>query len=232
MKELNIYDVDLKYVRDLHNADDNVMSQSPQIDKDTRSYVGIIVMLNGQNYCIPLTSGNKAKFQKKNNNVDLLKIPDLEHKDKNGAPRTLAVLNINNMIPVDSSVISKFNLKIFKSDSKVTQQRKSLLQKEIKWCRANCDLIERRVQKVYSLVVDSPDKNKNLTKRCCDFKKLEAVLEKRLGKSVERPKAIVHTEEKKPSVLGQIEEIKTEQAKSGYNKRRNKNIKKNNSIDE
>ena len=82
MKELNIYDVDLKYIRDLHNADSNVMSQSPQIGKDTRRYLGIIIILNGQKYCIPFSSGTKEKYQKKSNNADLLKIPDTEKRKR------------------------------------------------------------------------------------------------------------------------------------------------------
>ena len=183
MKELNIYDVDLKYIRDLHNTDSNVMSQSPQIRKDTRRYLGIIIILNGQKYCVPFSSGTKEKYQKKSSNADLLKIPDTEKRNENGSFKTLAVLNINNMIPVTESVISKVDLHLRQNDSINERQRKGLLQKELKWCRENCDLIQRRVQKVYSLVVDTPDKNRNLTHRCCNFKKLEAVLEKYIAKS-------------------------------------------------
>ena len=76
MNELNIYDVNLKYIRDLHKADSNVMSQSPQVNKDTRCYIGIILMLNGQNYCIPFSSGNKTKFQNKKSNIDMIKVYD------------------------------------------------------------------------------------------------------------------------------------------------------------
>lgn len=112
MNELDIYDVNLKYIRDLHNADSNVMSQSPQINKETRRYIGIILMINGQPYCIPFSSGNKEKFQNKKSNIDLLKIPDEEHKTSTGAFKTLAVLNINNMIPVSKSVIAKVDLHI------------------------------------------------------------------------------------------------------------------------
>ena len=35
---------------------------------------------------------------------------------------------------------------------------------------------------MYTLVTQTPDKMRNLTRRCCDFKKLEAVLERRLAK--------------------------------------------------
>ena len=135
MKRLDIYDVDLKYIRDLHNADSNVMSQSPQIGKDTRRYLGIIVMVNGQKYCIPFSSGTKDKYQKKSSAVDLLKIPDIERKNENGSFRTLSVLNINNMIPVDDLVITKVDLHIKTKDDIKERQRKGLLQKELKWCR-------------------------------------------------------------------------------------------------
>ncbi len=40
---LNLYLVDLKYIRNLSHVDDNVMSVSPQIGKSTRPFVGIIV---------------------------------------------------------------------------------------------------------------------------------------------------------------------------------------------
>lgn len=76
MKELNIYDVNLKYIRDLHKSDSNVMSQSPQVNKNTRCYIGIIIMVNGQHYCIPFSSGNKTKFQNKKSNIDMIKVYD------------------------------------------------------------------------------------------------------------------------------------------------------------
>ena len=91
-------------------------------------------------------------------------------------------------IPVHDSVIKKKNLKIHKNDTLDERQEKGFLQKELQWCRDNHDLIVRRAQKVYSFVVDMPEKDKSLTHRCCDFKKLESVLKKRLSKSVEQNK--------------------------------------------
>ncbi len=177
---LNIYNVDLKYVRNLHNADSNVMSQSPQINKSNRRYLGIILLINGRKYCVPFSSGTKGKYQNGKSNVDLIKIPNLQKKNENGAYVTLSVLNINNMIPVSDEVITKFDLSIKEKDSPEFQRLKVLFQKELRWCREKSDIIEKRVQKVYSLVVDTPEKNRNLTRRCCNFKKLEAVLDKYL----------------------------------------------------
>ena len=45
MGQLKLYQIDMKYVRDLHNADDRVESVSPQIGKANRVFVGIVVSL-------------------------------------------------------------------------------------------------------------------------------------------------------------------------------------------
>lgn len=44
-KHLNLYLVDIKYIRDLAKADEHVMSVSPQISKEKRPFIGIIVIL-------------------------------------------------------------------------------------------------------------------------------------------------------------------------------------------
>ena len=46
-ERLNLYQIDMKYIRNLHRADDNVSSVSPQIGKHHRIYVGISVFDKG-----------------------------------------------------------------------------------------------------------------------------------------------------------------------------------------
>lgn len=50
MKKLDLYYIDLKYIRDLSHTDDNVMSISPQRGKQNRPFVGVVVLMNGRNY--------------------------------------------------------------------------------------------------------------------------------------------------------------------------------------
>lgn len=176
MNELHFFSVDMKYISKLHSVDENVMSVSPQIGKEMRPFVGVIVLLNGKNYCIPLTSP-KDKFDKKSN-IDFIKILDVGQKDKNGAPKIIGILNINNMIPIHREAITKIDLSFSQKDSINDRKRKSLMQDQLKWCRANAETIIRRANKVHDMIVLTPEKNKNLTRRCCDFKKLEAVLDK------------------------------------------------------
>lgn len=182
MEKLNLYYIDMKYVRNLSHVDDHVMSVSPQRQKQSRPFVGIVVMLNGRNYCIPLSSP-KAKFEKMKSQLDLFKILDDRHKNSNGAPKLLGVLNINNMIPVDNAVIKEVDLRVSPKDDRETQRYKELMQMQIKFCRQNADVILSHARKVYDLVMLTPEKNRNLTRRCLNFAALESVLEKYLAKS-------------------------------------------------
>ena len=70
MIKLDLYYIELKYIRDLANADNNVMSISPQRGKENRPFVGVIILVNGRKYCIPLTSP-KSKFLNKKSQVFL-----------------------------------------------------------------------------------------------------------------------------------------------------------------
>ena len=61
--DLKLYKVDMKYIRNLHNIDDKVLSVSPQIGKDNRVFVGIVIICGAHKYCIPLSSP-KEKHKK------------------------------------------------------------------------------------------------------------------------------------------------------------------------
>lgn len=154
MDILNFYYIDLKYIRNLSRADDNVMSVSPQVGKENRQFLGIIILVGGQKYCIPLTSPKK-KFENMKSQIDFIKIFDHNSRHPEYSSKIIGILNLNNMIPVNNSVISKVNLKLNPHDT-----------------------IINRANKVYSLITDFPDKNRNLTKRCVDFNKLEQILSK------------------------------------------------------
>lgn len=176
--KLNLYLIDIKYVRDLSKVDKHVMSVSPQTGKDTRPFVGIITIVNDKKYCIPLTSPNKDKFYGKRSSLDCIRIYDETKKDENGAPRSIAFLNVNNMIPVHDMFITPIDIKIKAADSNEERGKKHLLTKQLDWCQKNKDIIVKKANRLYDLCVNAPQKNINLTRRCCDFKKLEGVLER------------------------------------------------------
>lgn len=177
MKTLNFYYIDLKYIRDLSSIDDNIMSISPQRGKQNRPFVGVIVLLNGRKYCIPLTSP-KDKFRSMKSQVDFIKIFDEGQRDDTGNYKLIGVLNINNMIPVSEMFIRKVDLEVREKDKSEIRLHKQLMQKQIKWCREHAKTIENRANKVYDMVVNHPERNQNLVKRSSMFEKLEEELDK------------------------------------------------------
>lgn len=83
-ERLNLYRIEMKYIRNLHNVDNRVSSVSPQIGKQHRIYVGIVVVCNKRKYLIPLSH------------------PVDKHKK---------MLNYNLMIPVEEHLLIKVDLK-------------------------------------------------------------------------------------------------------------------------
>ena len=167
-KRLNLYLIDMKYIRNLAKADDHVMSVSPQAGKETRPFVGIVIVCGTGKYCIPLSSP-KPKHGTMKNDVDFTKIMDGE--------KLIGVLNFNNMIPVDESCIFPLNLKVSPRDDNETRSYKIMAAKQLDWCQRNQEAIVKKANKLYMLV-QSEKASGFLKRRCCDFKKLETVLQK------------------------------------------------------
>ena len=158
----------MKYIRELARADDNVMSVSPQISKEKRPFVGIVVICGEQEYCIPLTSP-KQKHASMKNDIDFMKLMD--------GDKLLGALNFNNMIPVSERFITPIRMQASANDSPADAHYKKLLSKQLTFCQKNQDAIVRKANKLYTMVT-SEKANHFLKKRCCDFRKLESVLKK------------------------------------------------------
>lgn len=180
-KRLHLYTLDIKYIRDLSKIDDKVMSVSPQVHKENRPFVGIIVILDNKKYCVPITSP-KAKHAKMKNDLDFSKMYD---KNNN----FIGALNFNNMIPVSDEVIMPINLVPSNNDTPKEKKYKELLNNQLDWCNDNADNIIKKANKLYRFVTQTPEKSRNLVRRCCDFKKLETVLEKWLSHSEQKTNA-------------------------------------------
>lgn len=120
----------MKYIRDLHRIDDNVPSVSPQIGKESRVFLGVVVLCNGKKYCVPL-SHPKKKHNHMRGSIDFTKVYD--------GDKMIGVLNFNLMLPVSDIVLQPVDLKIHRNDSESIRHYKRLCQKEIDWCRKHQD---------------------------------------------------------------------------------------------
>jgi protein AbiQ len=167
-KRFKLYNVNMKYIRNLHRVDDNVPSVSPQAGKQTRPFLGIVVLVNGSKFCIPFTSNSdkKAKnFESMRENITFRKI-----RDKNG--KVLAALNLNNMIPVREEYITEIDLKIRENDRSEIIRWKRLCLKELNWCQSNQNEIERLANELYRIYSSNEPFGKK--KICLNFPALEA----------------------------------------------------------
>ena len=68
---LHLYRIDIKYIRELYKVCDHLPSVSPQLGKDNRHFIGIVVMINNRMYAIPITRHDgKPKKRKTLQNND------------------------------------------------------------------------------------------------------------------------------------------------------------------
>lgn len=160
--EFNLYKIDIKYIRNLHNIDDRVLSVSPQTGKDTRAFIGIVVICGKKKYAIPLSSP-KEKHKKMKNRADFTKI-EVDGK-------ILGVLNFNLMIPVEDILLHPIDIKIRKRDRDRIVKYKELCQKEITWCNRNSENICNKANVLYKNYIS--DNVFSGRQRCLDFPCLE-----------------------------------------------------------
>ena len=133
-----------------------------------RPLVGIIVICDDKQYCVPLSSP-KEKHKTMKNDVDFTKI---YHDGK-----LIGVLNFNEMIPVRKDVITEMNIHIKRTDTPEEVHYKELVANQLAFCRINQDAIVRKANRLYEKVTTG-NVSAMLLRRCCDFKKLEQVLER------------------------------------------------------
>ena len=168
---LKLYHIDLKYIRNLAKIDDHVMSVSPQTGKANRPFVGVVIICDEKEYCIPLTSP-KPKHEAMKNAKDFMKMFDKKGK-------LIGCLNFNNMLPVSSDVLIPVNMRYQPWMNAQDRAYIDLLNNQLDWCNDHRENIVGKAGKLYRIITETPDKFPFLTKRCCDFRKLEQMLEDR-----------------------------------------------------
>lgn len=159
---LDVYRIDMKYIRNLHNIDDRVLSVSPQIGKDERPFLGVLIVCNEHKYCVPL-SKPKKKHEKMRDRIDFKKII------YQGA--LIGVLNFNLMIPVESDQIQKIDTIIRKHDNPDIRKKKELLIKELEWCNEHSIDLTNTANVLYKMYISG--EQFSARKQCLDFTRME-----------------------------------------------------------
>jgi protein AbiQ len=154
--DLKFFTVEESYIQYLKGFDTNV----PDNYSSTKPFIGILFNINGLDYIAPLTSAKPKHAKIKNSSPTAFKV-----FDGSTAGDLLALVQLNNMIPVRKENISKLDVK--SADLKY----QFLLLKEINYIRANRDKLLKKASKLYELVANK--KLPNFVKISCNFKLLE-----------------------------------------------------------
>ncbi|WP_350312653.1 type III toxin-antitoxin system ToxN/AbiQ family toxin [Dickeya fangzhongdai] len=157
--KLEFFTVDDEYIAHLKHHDNKV----PNNYAMGKPFIGILFSINDVEYIAPLTSAKEKHNKIKNSNPTSFKVFDGAEN-----PRLISVVQLNNMIPVNKSVIKKFNLE----DYDVKYQ--SLVNKELNYIRANSESLIKKAEKLYSIVTNK--KINSLVSISCDFKNLETAM--------------------------------------------------------
>ncbi len=156
---MKLYTVDKNYMEYLKTIDNRVSDCSGM--KEKRPFIGIVLNINNINYFAPLSSP-KDKFLTMKNMEDFIRINNGQY----------GAINLNNMIPVDTKLLTKINLKIEQDDDLELKKYKSLLIKQINWINKNQSIIKNKALKLYLKIIND-EARESLKKRCIDFKIIE-----------------------------------------------------------
>lgn len=151
---LDLYEVDPDYVDYLSQFAEHLFHNSQSNQKNSRKYIGIVLTVNGFDYFVPLSS-YKDKHQRMSEGLDFIKI------------KKIAVLNINNMIPVPKGLYRRYII-----NDEPNPSYRILLIKERRYIKSISDKIRSNAKNLYNLKVNLKIDNP-LTRRCNDFILLE-----------------------------------------------------------
>ena len=158
---IRLYEIDDEYVEYLRKFDKKVLSPKTEDRKQTRKYIGVILNTQSFNYFIPLSSYKPETYDSMYESISLKKIEDM------------AVLRVNNMIPVVDNVVHEIKFSLV-----TDEQYRTLLQNEYRIIKAREREIRTDARIVYFYRLNIKNKNKGLYKICCDFKLLENAAQK------------------------------------------------------
>lgn len=153
---ISFYEIDDDYINYLRKFDKKVLTTKEEDRKHTRKYIGIMFHNREYKYFISLSSYKPETYDEMYESISLKKIGNM------------AVLRINNMIPVIDEVVHEV---IFNSISDIKYRNLLISEYRIIKNREREIRIDSRI--VYHYRLNNINKEKGLYNLCCNFKLLE-----------------------------------------------------------
>lgn len=153
--------MDKEYLKCLHKEDYRV-----SVKFNNRPFAGIVTSVGDKQYMLPLTSQTteerKKDGKKKRSTLITTFVTETSGKE-------ISNLLYNNMIPVTDKLITALD---------IDPETDTYVSNEIRYLRKNWENIEKKAVNVFNQRYDTKSHNFDFLKRtCCDFRKLEIVLE-------------------------------------------------------
>lgn len=163
--EMKFYKVDTNYLNELRKIDNRVPFNKEYVgsSKKTRPYIGIMLVVDGIDYLVPLTS----KTEKRSTYVNM---PIFDKGNEK-----IAYLLINNMVPVPESCRTPINMEGILS---IDPTYHDLLLNEINYLRPKKETIKKRCDDVRSVKVKGESREAitvATANYCLDLLELEKV---------------------------------------------------------
>ena len=153
---LSFYEIDDDYIEYLRRFDKKVLITKDEDRMHTRKYIGIMFHNREYKYFIPLSSYKPETYDDMYESISLKKIGNM------------AVLRINNMIPVVDDVVHEV---IFNSVPDMKYRNLLISEYRIIKTREREIRIDSRI--VYHYRLNHKNKGKGLYDLCCNFQLLE-----------------------------------------------------------
>lgn len=153
--EMKFYKVDTNYLNELRKVDGRVPFNKEYVGSSNkiRPYIGIMLVVDGIDYLVPLTS-------KTNKRSTYVNMPIFDKNNKK-----IAYLLINNMVPVPKLYRTSINMNGIRS---IDPKYYDLLLNEINYLRPKEETIKKRCHDVRSVKVKGELK-KEITNKTADY---------------------------------------------------------------
>ena len=166
MQKDNIfYTVSDKYIEYLSKFDNHVMSNKPQERTYHRKYVGILTVLNGYHYFVPMSSPKEKDYENGKIKKDNITTVYMKNKTK-----LYGTLRFNCMIPVPESELTDYSI-----NDEGDFKYKMLMLAEYNFCKDNREKIEKTARNLYGKKQNENECDNPVLKIVVDFAKVEKV---------------------------------------------------------
>lgn len=180
MNELKLYEISEEYISYISTAEKNVFSSKENDRNHTRKYLGIVYIINGYNYYIPLSSPKNSDYRMENGRRtirgSIVPIIRITSQSSSGELELKGTLKLSNMIPVPASELTLYDM-----EHEPDLFYKALIHKEMLFIRKNRNKI---IQNAKILYKQKKENNPTIgyLKSTVDFSLLEQMHDKFIEK--------------------------------------------------